>query len=477
MLTLPPQHTMKTACFIVAVTGSVVALDLDDPALAVADRWAAWKQRYAFHGAEEAAAFDHFAANDAIIAASNARARDSRLSYTLGHNAFSDLSLREFKRLYLAAPMPAAWRRRKQARVDWSLAANATAPAATGDAVDWTAKGAVTAVKNQGQCGSCWAFSTTGAMEGAFQIAGNALTSFSEQTLVSCATSSGNQGCNGGLMDKGFEWIETNGIASESAYPYTSGGGVTGACKPQWTPVAKVGSYADVPAGDEAALQAAIAKGPVSVAIEADKSAFQLYKGGVLSDAAGCGTQLDHGVLAVGYGTDGGVDYYKVKNSWGAAWGEAGYVRMERGVNICGIALSASQPTGAVPTGPTPAPTPPTPAPAPTPPTPPTPVPNPWPYVLNSEFRDANCAEPLGPSPSVTPTDVCAPGKDGTSWRKSACSPTGTLYYQYTYDNADCSGTPVTFTGNTGECYQNQAYTFSEFKCSATNSTAAAASV
>ena len=127
------------------------------------------------------------------------------------------------------------------------------------------------------------------------------------------------------------------------------------------------------------------------------------------------------------------------------------------------------------PAAPTPAP--PTPAPAPTPPTPPTPVPNPWPYVLNSEFRDANCAEPLGPSPSVTPTDVCAPGKDGTSWRKSACSPTGTLYYQYTYDNADCSGTPVTFTGNTGECYQNQAYTFSEFKCSATNSTAAAASV
>ena len=114
MLTLPPQHTMKTACFIVAVTGSVVALDLDDPALAVADRWAAWKQRYAFHGAEEAAAFDHFAANDAIIAASNARARDNRLSYTLGHNAFSDLSLREFKRLYLAAPMPAARRRRQR---------------------------------------------------------------------------------------------------------------------------------------------------------------------------------------------------------------------------------------------------------------------------------------------------------------------------------------------------------------------------
>jgi len=207
------------------------------------------------------------------------------------------------------------------------------------------------------RCGSCWAFSTTGAVEGAYFLAQNKLLSFSEQQLVSC-DHNGDQGCNGGLMDNAFEYIEKSGISLESEYPYTSGGGVTGSCITSMVkPVATITGFTDVPSRDEKALLAAIEKQPVSVAIEADKSAFQLYKSGVL-DSTACGTQLDHGVLAVGYGTDAGMNYYKVKNSWGAAWGENGYLRMVRDKNMCGIAMQPSYPTGAKPMGPSP-PTPP----------------------------------------------------------------------------------------------------------------------
>jgi hypothetical protein len=150
-------------------------------------------------------------------------------------------------------------------------------------------------------------------------------------------------------MDNAFEYIEKNGITKESDYPYTSGGGVTGTCQTSSIkPAVTVTGYSDIPSRDETALKNAIEKQPVSVAIEADKSAFQLYKSGVL-DSAACGTNLDHGVLAVGYGTDGGKDYYKVKNSWGATWGESGYIRMVQGKNMCGIASQASYPTGAKP--------------------------------------------------------------------------------------------------------------------------------
>merc|ERR1719421_672171 len=223
-------------------------------------------------------------------------------------------------------------------------------PAATADSVDWVAKGAVTPVKNQGQCGSCWAFSTTGSVEGAFQIAGNPLTSFSEEDLVQCAGSSGNQGCNGGLMDNAFKWIESNGIATEASYPYTSGTGTTGSCKSSVTAAAKVSGFQDVAKGSESGLKSSIEAAPTSVAIEADKSAFQLYKSGVF-DSSTCGKQLDHGVLAVGYGTMDGKDYYKVKNSWGATWGQEGYILMVQGKDMCGIADSASRPAGATPYG------------------------------------------------------------------------------------------------------------------------------
>jgi len=173
-------------------------------------------------------------------------------------------------------------------------------------------------------------------------------------------------------MDNAFDWVEKNGICSEADYPYTSGGGVTGTCKKTCKPIVTITGHTDVPSGDEASLKAAVSKQPVSVAIEADRSAFQLYQGGVLDNSA-CGTNLDHGVLLVGYGTDG-KDYWKVKNSWGATWGEEGYIRMVRNKNQCGIATQPSYPTGAKAMGPVP-PSPSPPSPSPPSPTPPGPSP------------------------------------------------------------------------------------------------------
>jgi len=141
-------------------------------------------------------------------------------------------------------------------------------------------------------------------------------------------------------MDYAFEWIISNkGICSEASYPYT---GVDGRCKTGCTPAATISGYKDVTSGSEAALKTAVAINPVSVAIEADQSAFQFYSGGIFS--AACGTQLDHGVLAVGYGTSGTQNYWIVKNSWGTSWGESGYIRMIEGKNECGISLAASYP-------------------------------------------------------------------------------------------------------------------------------------
>lgn len=202
--------------------------------------------------------------------------------------------------------------------------------------VDWTSKGAVTAVKDQGQCGSCWSFSTTGAIEGAYQIKYGNLQSFSEQMFVDCDNRKNggkDMGCNGGLMDHAFDWASKwGGVCSEDAYPYISGTTKTaGTCQTTCTKNVQAAptKHVDVEKNSDDALMSALAQQPVSVAIEADQSAFQLYKSGVFTGA--CGTKLDHGVLAVGYGTLNGVDYWKVKNSWGSGWGDEGYILLQKG--------------------------------------------------------------------------------------------------------------------------------------------------
>lgn len=249
-------------------------------------------------------------------------------------------------------------------------------------AIDWRKRGAVTPVKNQAQCGSCWAFSTTGSVEGINAIVSKTLVSLSEQELVDCDLEQ-DHGCQGGLMDYAFQFIVDNGgLDTEDDYPYTA---MQGECelKKRNRHVVSIDGFEDVPENNEAELKKAVAHQPVSVAIEADQKAFQLYMGGVFSDNS-CGTALDHGVLIVGYGTDAGAGgaYWTVKNSWGPEWGESGYIRLKRNVKdkegMCGIAMVASYPikTGPNPDpGPTPGPDPgPKPKPPPPPPTPPQPI-------------------------------------------------------------------------------------------------------
>jgi len=239
-------------------------------------------------------------------------------TYTLGVNEFSDLSHEEFVSLYvgkLHGPAPVA---ENLQEFDGPIPND----------VDWRSSGAVTGVKNQGQCGSCWAFATTGAMEGSNKIAGRGLNSLSEQQLVDCAGSSGNQGCSGGWPSKAIDWAARNsGLCASSAYPYR---GVQGRCA---TGCSRVGtSRGQVTVGrNDAGLTGGLNRAPVAVAIEASGRSFQSYRSGVFSGP--CGQNLDHAVLAVGFTGNA----YIVKNSWGTSWGEGGYIRMARPSNTCGI--------------------------------------------------------------------------------------------------------------------------------------------
>jgi len=261
-------------------------------------------------------------------------------SYFLAMNQFGDLTNAEFNRLFKGL----AFDYSKHAKI------HTAAPEAPATGIpsefDWRQKGAVTHVKNQGQCGSCWSFSTTGSTEGANFLKTGQLVSLSEQNLIDCSVSYGNNGCNGGLMDYAFEYIINNrGIDTEASYPYQTAGPLT--C--QYNAANKGGSltgYTDVTSGDENALLNAAVKEPVSVAIDASHNSFQFYSGGVYYESACSSTQLDHGVLVVGWGSENGQDFWWVKNSWGASWGLNGYIKMSRNQNNnCGIATAASYPT------------------------------------------------------------------------------------------------------------------------------------
>ncbi|MED6152398.1 hypothetical protein PIB30_091686 [Stylosanthes scabra] len=273
--------------------------------------------------------------------------------YKLKLNKFADLTNHEFRTIYAGSKVGhhRMFRGTPRGNGTFMYENVERVPAS----VDWRKKGAVTPVKDQGQCGSCWAFSTVVAVEGINQIKTRKLVSLSEQELIDCDTNQ-NQGCNGGLMDYAFEFIkQKGGITTESDYPYTAQDGTCDASKAKKA-VVSIDGHESVPTNNEAALLKAVANQPVSVAIEASGSDFQFYSEGVFNGA--CGTNLDHGVAIVGYGTTkDGYKYWIVKNSWGPEWGEHGYIRMQRGISykhgLCGIAMEASYPIKTSSTNPT----------------------------------------------------------------------------------------------------------------------------
>jgi len=268
-------------------------------------------------------------------------------SFKLGENIFSDLTSDEFVSFFNG------YKPEDNVKADnvfssdlrlWDLPA----------AVNWTDKGYVTPVKDQKQCGSCWAFSATGSLEGQWFKKYNKSVSLSEQNLVDCSAKQGNHGCMGGIMDNAFKYIKLNGgIDTEASYPYTAKTGKV--CLYNATNKgANLTSWTDIPMGSEIDLQKAVASvGPVSIAIDAHLPTFQHYKTGVYHDHKCSNRHLDHGVLAVGYGTlkhpveDGKPkDFWIVKNSWGPTWGDNGYILMARNKrNACGVATHAVYPT------------------------------------------------------------------------------------------------------------------------------------
>lgn len=240
-------------------------------------------------------------------------------TYQQGVNQFTDLTQAEFEAIYLTLQVPKRTYKEVESVVTMSSSGE----------IDWQKAGKVTPIKNQGGCGSCWAFSATAAQESAILLAGGESVSLSEQQLVDCSRSYGNQGCNGGWMDSAFEYAIDHGLTTTSAYPYVAR---DQACKIDSGDY-KVDNYVDVPGCDS--LLNALSARPVSVAVDA--SVWSPYKSGILSN---CGLNVNHGVLLIG-ATD---EYWKIKNSWGTSWGESGLIRLTRG-NTCAICQYPSYPT------------------------------------------------------------------------------------------------------------------------------------
>ncbi|XP_019588085.1 procathepsin L [Rhinolophus sinicus] len=277
--------------------------------------------------------------NMKMIDLHNQEYNQGKQSFTMAMNTFGDMTSEEFRQVMNGLQN----QERKKGKVFWEPLFAEIPPS-----VDWREEGYVTPVKDQGHCGSCWAFSATGALEGQMFRKTGKLISLSEQNLVDCSQSQGNKGCNGGLMDNAFQYVKENrGLESEESYPYI---GRVESCnyKPEDS-VANDTGFVDIQQQERSLMKAVATVGPISAAIDASHSSFQFYEEGIYYDPECSSQEVDHGILVVGYGFKGAESddnkYWIVKNSWGTAWGEKGYVKMAKDRNNhCGIATSASYP-------------------------------------------------------------------------------------------------------------------------------------
>ncbi|XP_050405617.1 procathepsin L [Patella vulgata] len=302
--------------------------------------WVAYKKQYSkiYNPLSDNLRRIVWESNLEIIERHNKEADNGLKSYRLGMNQYGDMTNAEFVAIMNGY-------RSSEHKPSGLTFVSETPVNELPKEVDWRKKGYVTEIKNQGQCGSCWSFSATGSLEGQHFKKTGKLVSLSEQNIMDCSRREGNMGCEGGLMDQAFKYIKKNhGVDTEASYPYRAR---DEKCHFKRADVgANLTSHVDVKKDNEDDLQKAVAEaGPVSVAIDASHNSFQLYKSGVYDEKQCSSVNLDHGVLAVGYGAREGKDYWLVKNSWGESWGMSGYIMMSRNKkNQCGIATSASYP-------------------------------------------------------------------------------------------------------------------------------------
>jgi C1A family cysteine protease len=337
---------MRCLILVAVVAVACAAPEASLRGAALRAKWASFKATHgkSYQPHEEQQKLSAFVKNTREIEAHNARFAAGLESFHLAHNELSDMAPHEViaKRTGFRAS-----NRRVNATMFQSLGG-----VRAQKSCDWRAKGAVTPVKNQGECGSCYAFSAIGALEAAVFRNTGRLEVLSEQNIVDCTTDDHTYysgGCDGGTQDTGMKYaIDNNGVASDAGYPYE---GEVGSCRFSSSEAINpsISDVGMVPRENEAALLEALAlNGPMAMALDVSDPKFMMYSGGVYKAARGvCKThteELNHALVLVGYGTERGQDYWLVKNSWGPTWGEGGYIKMLRGQNTCGIAADCYYP-------------------------------------------------------------------------------------------------------------------------------------